>query len=282
MSPQLILVVAALFVAGVDAAETEIKTDAKWTYKTQSNDGLSPDKWAEGYPTCGGPRQSPIMFDAVNVQECPEGQQDFIFTNGKCTVADMQAEPRPGDWGDVLLPNCKELPSVQIGDKIYDFLQMHVHSAAEHSFSGGISDLELHLVHSNRDKAAGDLLVFGVQLQVQAVNQDNFLLTPALDKISAANGGAASYAYDTESFSPYSLLPADGRYYTYPGSLTTPPCSEIVTWFMMETPVYLSKAQLDTYRNGVRAAVGSKVDAKGNNNRPLQPINDRKISYCTL
>merc|ERR1712080_380968 len=66
------------------------------------------------------------------------------------------------------------------------------------------------------------------------------------------------------------LFPDDAstRFYTYPGSLTTPPCYESVTWFVADTYQTISTEQLaDIHR----------LHASSNNNRPIQPSNNRMI-----
>jgi carbonic anhydrase len=62
------------------------------------------------------------------------------------------------------------------------------------------------------------------------------------------------------------LLPVSRASYRYTGSLTTPPCSEDVTWIVMSTPVTMSAEQLAQLR---RTLVG--------NNRPVQPLNRRAL-----
>ena len=60
------------------------------------------------------------------------------------------------------------------------------------------------------------------------------------------------------------LLPGSAKVYRYAGSLTTPPCSEVVAWNVLATPVTASKAQIDAF-----AALFP------HNNRPLVPANRR-------
>ena len=71
---------------------------------------------------------------------------------------------------------------------------------------------------------------------------------------------------DGSSFSAGDLLPDEHAYYRYDGSLTTPPCSEGVKWFVLTNPVQMSVAQIDAFRNVVRQ-----------NNRPVQPLGDRRV-----
>jgi carbonic anhydrase len=62
------------------------------------------------------------------------------------------------------------------------------------------------------------------------------------------------------------LLPSDQNYYTFDGSLTIPPCSEGVKWFVMKTPVELSPAQIAAFAR-----------LYPDNARPVQPLNGRKV-----
>jgi carbonic anhydrase len=62
------------------------------------------------------------------------------------------------------------------------------------------------------------------------------------------------------------LLPADRGYYTFPGSLTTPPCSENVTWFVLKHPVTISTEEIERFSKLYRH------DA-----RPTQPLYDRVV-----
>ncbi len=63
------------------------------------------------------------------------------------------------------------------------------------------------------------------------------------------------------------LLPRDASYFYYPGSLTTPPCSEGVRWLVMQQPITMSEEQIAALRKAIGFA----------NNRPVQPLNARII-----
>lgn len=138
----------------------------------------------------------------------------------------------------------------------YDLLQFHFHAPSEHSIDGQRADAELHLVHSNSD---GDLAVVGVLINAGAANT---WLAEFWDDIPRSEGETElGYEINAEGG-----LPADRSYYTYPGSLTTPPCSEIVTWLVLKTPIEASQEQIDAMNNNL-----------GDNARPLQSLNGRTI-----
>jgi carbonic anhydrase len=64
------------------------------------------------------------------------------------------------------------------------------------------------------------------------------------------------------------LLPADRTFFTYAGSLTTPPCTEGITWFVMKTPIEMSPAQIDAF---------TKLEHLGHTNRPIQRLGGRTV-----
>lgn len=65
---------------------------------------------------------------------------------------------------------------------------------------------------------------------------------------------------------PARLLPESAQYYTFMGSLTTPPCTEGVTWIVMKQPVQVSDEQIRIFSRLYR-----------NNARPVQAANERLI-----
>ncbi|RCN47183.1 hypothetical protein ANCCAN_06760 [Ancylostoma caninum] len=76
------------------------------------------------------------------------------------------------------------------------------------------------------------------------------------------------------SFSPSVLLPTDTKtFYRYSGSLTTPPCTEGVTWTIMAEPVLLTAEQL----TALRGAQSQDDSVEGHNSRKIQSMNGRKL-----
>ena len=151
--------------------------------------------------------------------------------------------------------------SVLISDgKQYALQQFHFHRLSEHTVDGQPADMELHLVH--RD-AAGNLAVVGVFLTAGRHNE-------ALQQVWANMPAEKSEKRLVEgvSVNASDLLPADQSYYSYTGSLTTPPCSEGVRWFVLNRPVEVSPEQLARF-----AALFPDIA------RPAQPLNDRTVFY---
>lgn len=146
------------------------------------------------------------------------------------------------------------------GGREYALLQFHFHRLSEHTLDGQSTDMELHLVHQDAD---GNAAVVGVLLNA---GQRNEALQPVWAHVPAAKGekrrvaGAAIDAAD--------LLPANLSYYSYVGSLTTPPCSEGVRWFVLSSPVEVSPEQLAQF-----------AAFYPDNARPIQPLNGRPVFF---
>ncbi|MYB77109.1 MAG: carbonic anhydrase family protein [Chloroflexi bacterium] len=144
------------------------------------------------------------------------------------------------------------------GGRQFALVQFHFHHLSEHTVDGQATDMELHLVH--RD-TADNLAVVGVFL---AAGQQNEALQPVWAHMPAAAGEELQVQGVT--INAADLLPADLAYYSYMGSLTTPPCSEDVRWFVLSSPVEVSPEQIDRF-----AALYP------DNARPTQPLNGRTL-----
>lgn len=126
--------------------------------------------------------------------------------------------------------------SLRYNNVHYKLLQVHAHAYSEHSFDGSFTALELHLVHQ-RVSIPSQLLVIGVPLRLD----DNDVPLPFVDaffQISELPEAGHSVTVEKD-LDVYSLLQSPGRnatkyLYTYPGSLTTPTCSENVQWVALE------------------------------------------------
>ncbi len=138
--------------------------------------------------------------------------------------------------------------------------QFHFHTPSEHTVNGEHLPMEVHLVHTDR---RGNIAVIGVLFKVGKKN-------PALERlIPYLPPKAGERVLLPLKFNPIYLLPKNRDYYRYSGSLTTPPCTEGVRWVVFKEPVELSPEQLEAFK----AAIGIE------NNRPVQPLNARRILY---
>jgi carbonic anhydrase len=158
--------------------------------------------------------------------------------------------------GHSIQVNYAQGSSLEVDGAIYPLTQFHLHALSEHTLNGAHTPMELHLVHKD---ANGKLAVVGVMIVEGA---ENPAYAPILAHMPAAQGPGQDISGVTVSASD--LLPADQSYYRYNGSLTTPPCTEGVKWFVMAAPVALSSDQIASFE-----ALYS------NNYRPVQPLNAR-------
>jgi carbonic anhydrase len=124
------------------------------------------------------------------------------------------------------------------GGKTYDLLQFHFHAPSEHLVEGKTFPMEVHFVH--KDRESGGLGVLGVFLAPGAKNE-TFASLAAV--IPAETGGKAL----VKDVDPNSLLPDSLAYWSYEGSLTTPPCSEIVDWMVAREPLQVAASDIDKF-----------------------------------
>jgi carbonic anhydrase len=179
----------------------------------------------------------------------------------------------------VSFPDCSDLFVTWRGTK-FTLHQMHIHSASEYTVGGGNYAAEAHLVHASAD---GELLVLGVFLDTAGSDPEvgfrNSFLKKLYKKIDGSFDGEEIHvdAVDTKVLNPYKELLPVGQIFQFTGSLTTPPCTEGVNWFVYERPVPISTRDARYIRELVEAIDGNVLDEQGNSNRAVQPVNNRKI-----
>ena len=222
-----------------------------WTY--EGHDG--PQRWSEldpAFATCASGRsQSPI--DIGSVQD--SGLPPIAFDYRKATVDDVNN----GHTVQFALANGS---AITVAGRRFELLQAHFHEPSEHTVGGKSYPAELHFVH--RD-ANGALAVVGVLI---AEGEPNPVLSTLWAHLPAT-AGEKILGGNSSAFDPAGLLPKERRYYSYSGSLTTPPCTEGVTWLLMQQPITASKAQIRQF---------GELFAMHPTNRPVQPLNGRVVA----
>ena len=141
----------------------------------------------------------------------------------------------------------------------YELKQFHFHHPSEEKINGKGYAMVAHLVHAAAD---GSLAVVAVLLDARG--SANPLVSRLWQYLPAQEG--PEKALDDVQIDVTGLLPTDRGYYTFTGSLTTPPCTENVTWFVLKAPEPISQAQADAFGRIYRR------DA-----RPTQPLNGRDV-----
>lgn len=214
-----------------------------WGYEGDNG----PEHWGDNFATCAaGKKQSPLNIvgpfekakDVVKA-EYKEGPMKII-NNGHTIQVNIEA-------GSGTLTVNKEQ---------YELLQFHFHRPSEEQIDGKTLAMTVHFVHKSKE---GKLAVLGVLLNE---GKENATIKSLWANLPPKEG--EEYVPAKMLINPSSLLPSDMSFYSYEGSLTTPPCTEGVNFFILKNNVDISKSQV--------AKFPFKLNA-----RPVQATNDRKI-----
>jgi carbonic anhydrase len=210
-----------------------------------------PDHWGDLNPefvACKtGHRQSPIDIRDTRKADLPPIRFDYkssplhIIDNGHTIMINYG----PGSY-------------ISVGGKTYQLKQFHFHRPSEEKVRGESYDMAAHLVHTDEE---GNLAVVAILLQNGTENPLIQKLWDHLPKEKEKEELLDSVEIDADR-----LLPTDRGYYTVQGSLTTPPCSENVAWFVLKHPVTASAAEIEQFGK-----------LYPNNARPTQAQYDRVV-----
>ena len=230
--------------AVASSGESSHAEEASWRYEGTSG----PAAWgtiSEEFATCSaGQEQSPIDIDTATAEQ---GELPALaFEYGASTL-------KVEDTGHGFKGTPGEEHTLHVGDDTYKLLQFHAHTPSEHTVDGEHYPMEVHFVHQND---AGELAVVGVMIDS---GNENAAYDPFTASVGASSGEATIDALDAK-------LPTNRSYFTYPGSLTTPPCSEGVRWIVLREPVSMSEAQIAPFAAAYEMT-----------NRPVQELHGRMV-----
>lgn len=233
-----------VFILAVSITGVALAEEAEWGYEGE----IGPAHWGElspDYEACAtGTQQSPINIPSSAPANPDDLQFDYQLSAVKVinTGHSLQTDYDPGSF-------------LRVDGQSYELLQFHFHNPSEHTVEGNAAPLSLHLVHKDSQGGLAVVNVFLVE------GEKNEALAPFFENLPATEGettvpGATVNAAE--------ILPDDQSYWRYNGSLTTPPCTEGVKWFILTEPVEVSAEQIAAHN-----AIYS------DNARPTQPMNDR-------
>lgn len=218
-----------------------------WSYKGTTG----PNKWGHLHPeyrACSsGREQSPINITQGRTKDI--GNIRFYYKPSKLNILNN---------GHTIQVDYDKGSSIRIDGERYDLLQFHFHTPSEHTIEGISYPMELQLVHKNKE---GKLAVVAVMM---VVGKHNSLLSSLWENFPSKKG--QEHEHFKEKIDMASILPAGERTFRYPGSLTTPPCSEGVKWNVLLSPISISNEQLIAFR-----------DIFKKNNRPVQKLGKRTL-----
>lgn len=226
-----------------------------WGY-TEEN---GPKNWCGLNPSytlcCEGMAQAPVnlTLEALEYRDLPKLQ--FVYK----LHSELEVEHNGHTVEAKVLVGEGELT---IGDKPYTLLQFHFHTQSEHTVGGHELPIEMHLVHRAKD---GALAVVGVFIINGPEHRE-------LQKIWAELPQHEGDHHGVHDFDLNKILPYTNETFRYGGSLTTPPCTESVTWNLFAQPLRMSPAQIAAVQT-----LFSGQEFPHGNHRSVLPLNGRRL-----
>lgn len=214
--------------------------------------------------TCSkGKTQSPININVDRAVKAELPPLEFLYRPSPLSIVDN---------GHTVMVNYGEGSNLMVEGRQYRLVQFHFHKPSEEAINGERTDMVVHLVHQHFN---GSLAVVGVLMNTKKLGSEkkswfgddsgkaNPLIQTLWNNVPLVKGSTETPGVMIDV---NQLLPTDRSYFTYMGSLTTPPCSENVLWFVMKNPIYVSEEQVKNF---------DRIYPM--NARPLQPKGDRLI-----
>lgn len=245
------------------APQCMVQALTTWGYH-EPDEELLPSKWGNLYPECAGRSQSPIDIRSSAAQVVGT---EFLrhYTPARLTF------PLPlaynGHTIQLDVSNRSTFLATSVAPDLFQQAQLHFHTPSEHTIDGVSSDLEMHVVHFAIDKerfgSRPAALVMGILYNVGAAD-------PWLEQLTSQTQFTSLATINSTTIDMGPQIDFPTQYYVYPGSLTTPPCTETVTWLVASQVRTASAAQIQRVSSlFVKGGVG--------NNRPIQPLNGRRL-----
>ncbi|PBB11862.1 carbonate dehydratase [Mesorhizobium loti] len=208
-------------------AEAAAAAGTHWGYAGPAG----PEHWGDldktNFVCSAGTQQSPVDIKGAVKADIPHIAIGWHKGGGRMV-----------NNGHTIQINLPQGSTLTRGDRVYELLQFHFHAPSEHHVAGKSFPMEAHFVHKDTD--SDTLGVLGVFLASGATNASFAMLAAAFP---ATSGEEAA----VDEVDPNGLLPASLGYWTYEGSLTTPPCTENVDWMVATEPVEVDPADIKRF-----------------------------------
>ncbi|XP_022910541.1 carbonic anhydrase-like [Onthophagus taurus] len=241
-----------------------------------------PSHWGERYHQCAGKHQSPINIEEHNVElvtllpiiyknfDIPP-ERTTLTNNGHTVVLNISTTEKPTITGGPLIGH-------------YEFAQLHFHwgsndeEGSENTINNSSFPMEMHMVFFSSSYGSMSEAVYhpdGVCVLAFLFSKSdeiNRLYSPLIEALPHVND--VDTKIEMENLPGFDDLLINNRstYFTYSGSLTTPPCSEVVTWIEYRSTIPLAHSQLEEFRK-----LNSPHGKLSHNFRPTQPLHGRAI-----
>jgi len=261
---KLTAIAAALFITTNVMAENSSHWGYSGDHGPQNWAALSADNFS-----CTGDKQSPVNLTG------------FIEADLKPIVFNyLQDGYEVVNNGHTIQLNYNSGSSILLDGQQFNLLQAHFHAPSENHINGQSYPLEAHLVHADQKGSLAVIAVLfdkgalnkGLEVETDKYGARRVVATPSPNEwlkniwsIMPTKAGETHTLLSTVNVSD--ILPRGHDYYRFDGSLTTPPCSEGVTWLVMKDIVTISQQQIDAFKSVLHEP----------NNRPIQALNSRSI-----
>lgn len=241
----------ALFALVLGVSTLAVAQTAPWNYQGKTG----PLLWGKldpAYKACSqGHEQSPMDIRGAHLNKALQ-PIEFHYIAGPMKLENTGNTVRVTvDPGSYIVAN---------GTR-YDLVGFEFRHPGEDAVKGKLADMEVYLNHKSAD---GKMAILAVRMsEDRGVANANAALATLWERLPAKTGATGKV---TDMVNPGGLLPADRGYWTYMGSLTTPPCTEGVRWFVLQEDLSMSREQLRAFAYLFRM-----------NTRPLQDPHGRHI-----
>lgn len=231
------------------AAAAAAQSGANWDY-TGKTGPLNWGRLDPAYRACSqGHEQSPIDIRGAHLDKSLQ-PIEFHYISGPVTLENN---------GKTVVVHVDPGSYIVAAGVRYELQEFHFHHPSEEAVKGKLTDMDVHLVHKSAD---GKVAVIAVRLSMER-GDPNAVLAALWPHLPAKPGATEKV---TDMVNAGGFLPADRGYWTYMGSLSVPPCTEGVRWFVFEDVLSISRSQF--------RALTSIFPM---NSRPLQDPHGRRI-----
>ena len=221
------------------AAHAQWRT--QWTYEGATGS----EHWSEldpNYAVCKvGKEQSPIDIQNALKADLPplrfelkSSPLKYLVNNGKTIRVNYHDAPGTGDF-------------LQVGDERYQLMQFHFHRPSEEYIHGKQFDMVAHLMFKAADGKVAGVAVLMQAGKANAIVQQVWAHMPKTESKVLPDFSHQEQEIAGIEVNPAGLLPHNLAYYMYVGSVTAPPCTEGVTWYVLRTPVDISPKQIEAF-----------------------------------
>jgi len=275
-------------------------TGSAWSYSNLIS-------WSGDHPSCGIESQSPVNLHTVDVV-LKDHKQPITFSSYDQINKDTCKLVNNGNTATLLLTNTTSpqptMTQGPLNSTEYHFTQAVFHwgsndgVGSEHTVRDTAYSMEMQLIHQSSLQEETKLVVASFLFEIS--QDDNPFITPIIESLASikvagsevelnalnnANASALAISDEINDETPEAmdtfsmdLLIQDstsGPYFTYSGSLTYPPCTEVKQYIVFRTPLDISSVQLEQFRTLLKQD-GKKIV---NNFRPVQPLGKRLLEF---